>query len=154
MNGNRSYPSTQEPEINSEHGRLNLLEIIQHTSQIYERALLTPPMPFSSRINRDSVVALCQAVESPLNDYTWDEFPGILTWVLLVGCAASEEESVEYNYFMCLLIKIFLGAGYGWLGELREAVITIVAIKARAEKGTKVVPEPKDVHSTFRYPIC
>ncbi|KAH8684511.1 hypothetical protein BGZ60DRAFT_397709 [Tricladium varicosporioides] len=149
MSGNRSYPSAQEPETTTEHGRLNLLEIIQHTSQIYERALLTPPMPFSSRINRNSVVALCQAVESPLNDYTWDECPGILTWVLLVGCAASEEESVEYNYFMCLLIKIFLGAGYGWLDELREAVITIVAIKARAEKGTRIVAELKDSQSNI-----
>ncbi|KAF4626106.1 hypothetical protein G7Y89_g12055 [Cudoniella acicularis] len=125
----------QEPERITGQKSLTLLEIIQHTSDIYARALQTPPIPFSSRVNWDSIRAICRAVESPANDSVWDQFPGIFTWILMVGCAAAEEGSTEYNYFMCLLIKVALGAGYGWLKALREAVSTFVVVRARAEKG-------------------
>lgn len=118
-----------EPETRMEQNISTLFRIIQQTSDIYLGALQTPPIPFSSSINRKSAIALCQGVESPANDDVWDRFPGILVWVLLVGCAAAEEGSTEYNYFVCLLIKVVLGAGYGWLDTLTEAVKTFIKVK-------------------------
>ena len=122
-----------EPETKMGHGTINLFQIIQQTSDIYIAALQTPPIPFSSRINRKSAKALCQAVESPTNDELWDQCPGIFIWVLLVGCAAAEAGSTEYNYFVCLLIKVALGAGYGWLDVLTEAVKTFITVKSLTE---------------------
>jgi hypothetical protein len=120
-------------ECNTNFENLTLLDIVQHSSEIYARALHTPPIPFSSRVNMNSIRALCRAVESPTHDGTWDLYPGIFTWVLLIGCAAAVEGSLEYNYFMCLLIKVSLGAGYGWLRPLREAVDNFVRVRASAE---------------------
>jgi hypothetical protein len=109
-----------------------LFRIIQQTSDIYLGALQTPPIPFSSSVNRNSTIALCQAVESPVNDDVWDRFPGVFIWVLLVGSAAAEVGSTEYNYFACLLIKVALGASYGWLDALTEAVKTFIQVKGLA----------------------
>ena len=128
---------TEDPEMSTiklQHEALTVSEIIQHTSEIHLRALQTPPIAFSSAINREPVRALCRAVENPAHDHVWDKFPGILAWILLVGCAAAKEESTEYNYFMCLLIKVALGAGYGWLDSLTVAVRTFVKVKERAER--------------------
>lgn len=122
-----------EPETKMRQSTINLFQIIQQTSDIYLGALQTPPIPFSSPINRKTTVALCQAVESPANDDVWDQFPGIFTWVLLVGCAAAEEGSTEYNFFVCLLIKVALGAGYGWLDTLTEAVKAFIKVQELAE---------------------
>jgi hypothetical protein len=69
----------------------------------------------------------------------WDRFPGILTWVLLVGCAAAEEGSTEHNFFVCLLIKVALGAGYGWLDALTEAVKTFIKVKELSEGCEKMI---------------
>jgi hypothetical protein len=124
-------PEPCEAEV--EYDTPTLFQIIQKTSDIYVGTLQIPPTPFSSPVNRKSTRALCRAVESPANDDVWDRYPGIFTWVLLVSCAAAEEGSTEYNYFACLLIKVALGAGYGGLDALTEAVKTFVKIKALAE---------------------
>jgi hypothetical protein len=65
------------PKVEIEHHIPTLFEIIQKTSDIYLGALQTPPIPFSSPMNRKSTRALCRAVESPVNDDVWDRFPGI-----------------------------------------------------------------------------
>ncbi|PMD43248.1 hypothetical protein L207DRAFT_292210 [Hyaloscypha variabilis F] len=122
-----------EPDSRMQESTSPLFRIVQRTSDIYLGALRTPPIPFSSPINRKWAVALCSAVESPTNDEVWDRCPGIFTWVLLVGCAAAEEGSTEYNYFVCLLIKVALGAGYGWLDTLTEAVKRFIKIKELAK---------------------
>ena len=83
-------------------------------------------------MNRVSVREVCRAVESPANDNVWNQYPGIFIWVLLVGYAAAEQGSTEYNYFVCLLIKVALGAGYGWLDALTEAVKSFIRVKALA----------------------
>ena len=120
-------------EVEMEHHTPTLFEIIQKTSDIYLGALQDRPIPFSSPINWKSTKAICRAVESPANEDVWDRFPGIFIWVLLVGCAAAEQGSTEYNYFVCLLIKVALGAGYGWLDSLTEAVNTFINVKALTE---------------------
>ena len=124
------------PETRMQQSTSTLFSIIQQTSDIYLGALQTPPIPFCSPIHRRSTVNLCQAVESPANDEVWDRFPGVFIWVLLVGCAASEERSTEYNYFVCLLIKVALGAGYGWLDVLTEAVKTFIKVKELARQSS------------------
>jgi len=123
-----------EPETRMQQDTSTLFRIIQQTSDIYLGALQTPPIPFSSPRNKQSTIDLCQAVESPANDEVWDRCPGIFIWVLLVGCAAAEEGSTEYNYFVCLLIKVALGAGYGWLDVLTEAVKTFIKVKELARQ--------------------
>ena len=128
-----------EPETRMDQDTSALFRVIQQTSDIYLGALQTPRIPFSSPINRKTTVALCQAVESPANDDVWDRFPGIFTWVLLVGCAAAEEGSTEYNFFVCLLIKVALGAGYGWLDALTEAVKTFIKVKELSEGCEKMI---------------
>jgi hypothetical protein len=50
-----------------------------------------------------------------------------------VGCSAAEEGSTEYSFFVCLLIKVALGAGYGWLDALTEAVKTFIMVKEFSE---------------------
>jgi hypothetical protein len=122
-----------EPETRMDQETSTLFQIIQQTSDIYLGALQTPPIPFSSPINRKFTLPLCKAVESPANDEVWDRFPGIFIWVLLVGCASAEEGSIEYNYFVCLLIKVALGAGYGWLEVLTEAVKTFIKVRELAQ---------------------
>ena len=119
-------------EARMEHHNSKLFEVIQQTSVIYFGALQTPSIPFSSPINRMSIREVCRAVESPANDRVWDQYPGIFIWVLLVGCAAAEQGSTEDNYFLCLLIKVALGAGYGWLDALTEAVKSFIRVKTLA----------------------
>jgi hypothetical protein len=123
---------TEFSEAGTEHHNSKLFQVIQQTSVIYFGALQTPSIPFSSPVNRMSIREVCRAVESPANDTVWDQYPGIFIWVLLVGCAAAEQGLTEYNYFVCLLIKVALGAGYGWLDALTEAVKSFIRVKALA----------------------
>jgi hypothetical protein len=123
---------TEFSEAGTEHHNSKLFQVIQQTSVIYFGALQTPSIPLSSPVNRMSIREVCRAVESPANDTLWDKYPGIFIWVLLVGCAAAEQGLTEYNYFVCLLIKVALGAGYGWLDALTEAVKSFIRVKALA----------------------
>ncbi|KAH7343002.1 hypothetical protein BKA65DRAFT_302945 [Rhexocercosporidium sp. MPI-PUGE-AT-0058] len=110
-----------------------LHRIILLTATIFESATQTPPTPFSSPINLPIAQELCQALESPINDATWDAFPGIFVWILLTGAAASPDTSAEHSYFVSLLMKVGLGAGYGWFEELSKAMGAFTRIKRRAE---------------------
>ncbi|PVH89958.1 hypothetical protein DL98DRAFT_8486 [Cadophora sp. DSE1049] len=110
-----------------------LHRIIHLTATIFAGAKHTPPTPFSSSLNLPIAQELCQALESPANDATWDAFPGIFVWILLTGAAASPDTSPEHSYFVSLLMKVGLGAGYGWFDELSRAMEVFTGIKRRAE---------------------
>jgi hypothetical protein len=81
----------------------SVLNVIRLTSSIYSAALTTPPIPFTSPLNRALAEDLCRAIESPINDYTWDQFPGILIWILLVGSAAAANMP-EHSFFVSMLL--------------------------------------------------
>lgn len=110
----------------------SLDRVIELTSSIYLGALSNPPIPFSSHRNWAAAKELCAAIESPVNDATWDEYPGILVWVLLTGAAAAKEFP-EHSLLTSLLIRVGLGAGYGWWEELSEMMVTFMKMKRRAE---------------------
>lgn len=110
-----------------------LHRIIHLTATIFAGATHTPPTPFSSSLNLPIAQELCQALESPTNDATWDAFPGIFVWILLTGAAASPDTSPEHSYFVSLLLRVGLGAGYGWFDKLSTAIEVFTGIKKRAE---------------------
>ncbi|KAK0124243.1 hypothetical protein ONS95_009218 [Cadophora gregata] len=110
-----------------------LHRIIHLTATIFAAATHTPPTPFSSPLNLPIAQELCQALESPDNDATWDAFPGIFVWILLTGAAASPDMSPQHSYFVSLLMKVGLGAGYGWFDELSTSMGVFTTIKRRAE---------------------
>jgi hypothetical protein len=112
----------------------SLDRVIQLTASIYLGAISNPPIPFFSHQNWAFAQELCAAIESPANDSTWDQFPGILTWVLLTGVAAAKE-FFGHSLLMSLLVRVGLGAGYGWWEELTEMMITFMKIKRKAEVG-------------------
>jgi hypothetical protein len=111
----------------------SVLNVIRLTSSIYSAALTTPPIPFTSPLNRSLAEDLCRAIESPINDDTWDQFPGILVWILLVGSAAAANMP-EHSFFVSMLTKVGLGAAFGWWNEMSEAMRAFLEIKQRAGK--------------------
>lgn len=126
--------TTSTPYIPTDgHSAPSLLRIIYLTSVNYQRALLMPPIPFASPVNKSTMEELCRALESPSHDATWDHYPGILVWCLLTGAAATQNGMPEHGLLTSLLIKVALGAGYGWWEEIGETMITFLRIKMRAE---------------------
>lgn len=51
----------------------------------------------------------------------------------MTGAAASPDTSSEHSYFVSLLMKVGLGAGYGWFDDLSRAMEVFKGIKRRAE---------------------
>ncbi|KAH6723911.1 hypothetical protein BKA61DRAFT_587331 [Leptodontidium sp. MPI-SDFR-AT-0119] len=130
----RALNSTLPPLTATNNKPITLLHRIIHlTATIFASATHTHPEPFSSPLNLPIAQELCQALESPTNDATWDAFPGIFVWILLTGAAASPDTSPEHSYFVSLLMKVGLGAGYGWFEELSKAMRVFTGIKRRAE---------------------
>jgi hypothetical protein len=118
--------------LHAEPPTLSLYRIIQTTASIYTRALSSPPTPFSSSVNKEAVEEICRAIESPANDSTWDEYPGVLVWVLLTGVAAARDLP-GHSLLVSFLVRAGLGAGYGWWEELSEGIYAFMKVKRRAE---------------------
>jgi hypothetical protein len=127
-----SAPRLLRAEI-AESDPYSLLRIIRLTAKIYVGAFQTPPIPFSSPWNKIVVRQLSRALESEVNDATWDHFPGIFSWILLTAAAASEADGSRFPFMQFLLIGIGLGSGYGWFKEFSLAIHTFRRVKNRAE---------------------
>jgi hypothetical protein len=112
-----------------------LLRMIHLTGIIHSRALRKPLVPFSSDINQDIVTELCRTLESPIHDATFDQYPGILIWILLTTTAALDTSRKEHGFVVSLLTKVGLSAGYGWWEELQFAMRAFLKIKLKTENG-------------------
>lgn len=110
----------------------SLDRVVKLTASIYLGAISNPPIPFASHQNWAAAQELCAAIESPANDATWDQFPGVLVWVLLTVAAAGKGFS-GHSLLMSLLIRVGLGSGYGWWEEFSEMMFTFMKIKRKAE---------------------
>lgn len=118
--------------LHAEPATPSLHRIIQTTASIYTQALSSPPIPFASSVNREAAEEICRAIESPANDATWDQYPGILIWVLLTGVAAARDLP-GHSLLVSFLVRVGLGAGYGWWEELSEGMVTFMKVKRRTE---------------------
>lgn len=128
----KSAPRLLRAEI-AESDPYSLLRIIRLAAKIYIGAFQTPPIPFSSTLNKTAVRQLTRALESEVNDATWDHFPGIFSWILLVAAAAFETDGSHFPFMQFLLMGIGLGSGYGWFREFSLAIHTFRKVKNRAE---------------------
>ena len=51
----------------------------------------------------------------------------------MTAATAAPEMSLEHSYFVSLLVKVGLGAGYGWFEELGAAMRAFTVVKRKAE---------------------
>ena len=106
----------------------SLICIIQQTSIIYQRAFLTPSIPFESPLNHHAVRSIAQCLENTSNDTTWVRFPGILLWIIL-NAASAALYLPERSFFVMWLIKVGTGAAWWGAEEAKEAVLRFVRVK-------------------------
>jgi hypothetical protein len=74
----------------------SLLRIVRLAAQIYIGAFKTPPVPFSSSLNRTAVKQLCRALEYEANDATWDcksNFLGLISCSFMLRVVSSLDMS-------------------------------------------------------------
>lgn len=106
--------------------------VVLLASTIYQRALQPHPVPFPSPLNHSTVAQLHLAIIRQSQNNVWGCFPGVLTWVLLTGLAASIHMP-ERTFFVMSLAKTALGAMQGWWEVFTASVLRFQDVQRHAE---------------------
>jgi hypothetical protein len=99
-------------------------------SIIYHRALSIPPTPFSDPANLPFLQILFNSLNASAPDPFWLQYPGILLWVLLVGCASAVKRS-ERSYFMMFLAKVGIFTKPRCWFETQSAILRFIHVQQR-----------------------
>ncbi|PQE10533.1 tachykinin family protein [Rutstroemia sp. NJR-2017a BVV2] len=112
----------------------SLLMLIHLTSTIFHPALGSPPIPFTSTRNTQSVMKICEILEDISLDATFVRYPGILLWVLLTTASAAADRP-ERGYLVTFLLRIGTSAIWWGMEEFVSSVKMFMYLKKRAEGG-------------------
>ncbi|KAH7361032.1 hypothetical protein BKA65DRAFT_197237 [Rhexocercosporidium sp. MPI-PUGE-AT-0058] len=110
---------------------MHIFETLHHTALIYERAVNSLYTPFNSPINYPDLAFLYGSLNISAPNPFWIRYPGILLWVLLVGCAASVKRE-ERSYFMMFLAKVGIFTEQRWWFETQNAVLRFLEVQSLA----------------------
>ncbi|RFU25393.1 hypothetical protein B7463_g10945, partial [Scytalidium lignicola] len=97
----------------------SLLNIITLTATLYTQFFSNTTLPVSIST---LTTALTTCLESTVHDETWMQYPGILLWIVLTGCAATTGEKGERSFFLLWATRIGLSSVWGWWEEMRMSV--------------------------------
>jgi hypothetical protein len=122
----RNSKHTLEPEL----AEKTVFDVLLAASIIYHRALSTPPTTFSAPANVSCLQNLFKYINVSAPDQFWLRYPGILLWVLLVGCAAAVKRS-ERSYFMMFLAKVGIFTELRCWFETESAILKFIAVQQR-----------------------
>lgn len=107
---------------------MQVFETLHHTALIYERAVTSPHLPFKSPTNYPDLSSLYQSLNTSAPDPFWLRHPGILLWVLLVGCAVSAKRE-ERSYFMMFLARVGIFTEPRWWFESQSAILRFIEVQ-------------------------
>ncbi len=107
---------------------MHVFETLHHAALIHERAVSFPHLPFNSPINYTDLRFLYESLNISAVDPFWLQYPGILLWVLLVGCAVSVERE-ERSYFMMFIAKIGIFTEQRWWFETQSAIMRFIEVQ-------------------------
>jgi hypothetical protein len=105
--------------------------VVLLTATIYMGALGYHPVPFSSPSNHSTARLLHLAVQRGFHNNNWGCFPGLFTWVLLTGLAASIHLP-ERTFFVMFLAKTGLCAMQGWWSAFSKSILRFGIVQKRA----------------------
>ncbi|KAG4432122.1 hypothetical protein IFR05_012396 [Cadophora sp. M221] len=126
----RTISIRQQSAKNAE--EMQVFETLHHTALIYERAVTPPHIPFNSPINHHDLAFLYESLNISAPNPFWIRYPGILLWVLLVGCAVSVKRE-ERSYFMMFLAKVGIFTEQRWWFETQNAVLKFIEVQSLTE---------------------
>lgn len=112
---------------------IHVFETLHHAALIYERAVSSTHVPFKSPINHSDLRSLYESLNISAVDSFWLQYPGILLWVLLVGCAVSVERE-ERSYFMMFLAKMGIFTEQRWWFKTQSAILRFIEVQKLARK--------------------
>ncbi|KUJ12873.1 uncharacterized protein LY89DRAFT_195693 [Mollisia scopiformis] len=127
--------ATQVAKNTNSESETRVFDTIHCASQIYQRALSTPPIQFTSPQNEQDIQELYESMSASVSDGFWKRYTGIWMWVLCVGCATSSDR-MERPYWMHLLSKVlfaFSGGRPGWI-EITGALRKFLEVQERIRK--------------------
>ncbi|PVH82312.1 hypothetical protein DL98DRAFT_514068 [Cadophora sp. DSE1049] len=110
---------------------MHVFETLHHTALVYERAVTYPHLPFNSPINYSDLSHLYESLNTSAPDPFWLRYPGLLLWVLLVGCAVSVKRE-ERSYFMMFLAKVGIFTEQRWWFESQSAILKFIEVQRLA----------------------
>lgn len=113
--------------------KLHVFGVLVHAALIYQRALRHPHVPFNSSTNHSDLVTLYEALNATASDCFWLEHPGILLWVLLIGCAVAVTR-VERSYFMMFLAKVGIFTEPRCWFETQTAILRFIQIQKLSKR--------------------
>ena len=108
---------------------MQVFETLHRTALIYERAVTLPHVPFNSPTNYSDLSSLYESLNTSAPDPFWLRYPGILLWVLLVGCAVSVKRE-ERSYFMMFLAKVGIFTEQRWWFESQSAILRFIEVQS------------------------
>ncbi|KAL5326419.1 hypothetical protein ACEPPN_004104 [Leptodophora sp. 'Broadleaf-Isolate-01'] len=108
---------------------MHVFETLHHTALIYERAVTPPHIPFISPINYQDLASMYESLNISAPNPFWIRYPGMLLWVLLVGCAVSVKRE-ERSYFMMFLAKVGIFTEQRWWFETQNAILKFVKVQS------------------------
>ncbi|KAH7417683.1 hypothetical protein BKA64DRAFT_305843 [Cadophora sp. MPI-SDFR-AT-0126] len=111
--------------------KMHVFETLHHTALIYERAVTSPHLPFNSPSNYSDLSSLYESLNISVSDPFWLRYPGILLWVLLVGCAVSVKRG-ERSYFMMFIAKVGIFTEHRWWFESQGAISRFIEVQGMA----------------------
>ncbi|KAH9213139.1 hypothetical protein DL95DRAFT_524629 [Leptodontidium sp. 2 PMI_412] len=118
---------SQQSAKNAE--EMHVFETLHHTALIYERAVTPPHIPFISPINYQDLASMYESLNISAPNPFWIRYPGMLLWVLLVGCAVSVKRE-ERSYFMMFLAKVGIFTEQRWWFETQNAILKFVKVQS------------------------
>ncbi|KAL2074994.1 hypothetical protein VTL71DRAFT_8774 [Oculimacula yallundae] len=107
---------------------MHIFETLHRTAMIYERAVTPPYTHFNSPTNFADLSFLYTSLNTSAGNPFWIQYPGILLWVLLVGCATSVKRE-ERSYFMMFLAKVGIFSDERSWNETQTAVLRFVNVQ-------------------------
>jgi hypothetical protein len=138
--------SHNSPSRHTNEFSLAIHNVVLLASTIYQRAVQCQPVPFSSPLNHSTVTLLHLAIARQSQSNTWGCFPGLMTWVLLTGLAASIDLP-ERTFFVMFVAKTALGAMQGWWDEFTASVLRFRQVQRRAESGLTAEGQDQDAET-------
>jgi len=106
----------------------SVLDVLRIASIIHCRALSTPPVHFSAPANIPLLRLLYDFINVSAPDPFWLRYPGILLWVLLIGCAAAVKRR-ERSYFMMYLAKVGIFTEPRCWFEAQSAILRFIEVQ-------------------------